>query len=79
MGCLKAKIVLTGDRLNVNIGVVCMPNTDVYLRVTPDKVVIPADDTTAQLYVASNTDYKIRRTPIAAAYLRDVPTVVEIP
>ena len=59
MGCLKATVALSSEQLKVSIGLVCMPNTDVYLRVAPTEIEIPVDGSPVTIYVKTNADYKI--------------------
>jgi hypothetical protein len=56
---LIATISKVNDGLKVNIGLVCMPNTEVYLRVTPKVIWLTPDTTSADFMVRSNTKWII--------------------
>ena len=56
-----------------------MPNTDIYLRVAYNEKDIPVSGEAAELFVSTNTSYKVYRTPIDVAHLNVLPTEVNIP
>lgn len=56
---LKASVKLVGGRLKANIGIICTPNTDVYLFVEPEVIWLTLDTTSADFMVRSNTKWRI--------------------
>ena len=60
---LGSKLMATASKLNgglkVNIGLICAPNTEVYLRVTPEVIWLTPDTMSADFVVRSNTKWRI--------------------
>lgn len=56
---LIANISKVNEGLKVNIGLVCTPNTEVYLRVTPDIIWLTSDTMSQEFIVKSNTNWRI--------------------
>ena len=56
---LKPSFALASEQLKVSVGLICTPDIDVYLKVTPTSVDIPIDGSAVYIQVYSNTKYKV--------------------
>lgn len=57
---LKATIGRVGANINVNIGLICTPNTDVYLKVTPDTLWFFKENEILDVNVISNIHWIVK-------------------
>lgn len=57
---LKATIGRVGANINVNIGLICTPNTDVYVRVSPDTLWFFKENEILDVDVISNIHWIVK-------------------
>ena len=59
-GCLKGSVGLVDTQIRGTVGIICTPNTGVYLRITPTTIWLLEDIDTADVDVITNIEWIVK-------------------